>query len=75
MHFSYRNTSSLVSLTKEQCSSFLGRLSSLTLQIVLSAVEEEGTLGAAEQLNLRGDRGNDTSGTQPVLCLFPKAPG
>lgn len=57
LHFSNENISNLVSLTKEQCSSFLGRLSSLTLQIAVSRVREEWDLGQAAQLSLPGDGG------------------
>lgn len=40
-----------MSLTREQCSSFLGRLSSLILQIVLSVLREERDLGQARKLD------------------------
>ena len=45
LHFSKRNTSNLMALTKEQCFSFLGKLSSLTLQTALSVVREERPFG------------------------------
>lgn len=45
LHFSNRNTSNLMALTKEQCFCFLGKLSSLTLPTALSVVREERPFG------------------------------
>lgn len=46
-----------MSFTKEQCSTVLERLSSLTLQIAPSVMREERDLGQTAQLNLPGDGG------------------
>lgn len=53
-YFSFfnRNLSNLMSLT-----SFLGKLSSLTSQIVLRVVRKKRDSGQAAQLNLPGDPG------------------
>lgn len=67
--FFNRNLSNLMSLT-----SFLGKLSSLTSQIVLRVVRKERDSGHAAQLNLLRWPGSDTSRTQPVICAFLKAP-
>lgn len=61
-----------MSFTKEQCSNFLGRLSSLTLQITLIAMREERDLGQAAQPNLLGDGGTTGQGLSLWSALSPK---
>lgn len=68
-YFSFfnRNLSNLMSLT-----SFLGKLSSLTSQIVLRVVRKKRDSGQAAQLNLPGDPGEWH--VQDSACAFLKAP-
>lgn len=71
--FSNRNTSNLMPLTKEQCFCFLGRLSSLTLQIALSLVREERPFGpepgSTAESACNGVGGRERGVTCPGLSL------